>query len=126
MTAVPAAQRKSILVVSRHAHPGSSLPRAALDTALAAAAFDQPVSLLFQGEAVLQLLPAQDSRATGVRNLRKVIDSLPLYDIDTLYVDATAAAAFGLQQDTLPAGAQWLDASAMQALLARHDHVLGF
>ncbi|MFO7553309.1 MAG: sulfurtransferase complex subunit TusC [Haliea sp.] len=126
MSPVPAAARKSILVVSRHAHPGSSLPRSALDTALAAAAFDQPVALLFQGEGVLQLLPGQDSRAAGVRNLRKVIDSLPLYDIETLYVDAAAAYALGLPRDVLPAGAQWLDAAGVQALLARHDHVLGF
>lgn len=120
------AARKSLLVVSRHAHPGSSLPRSALDTALAAAAFDQPVTLLFQGEGVMQLLSAQDSRAVGVRNLRKVIDSLPLYEIETVFVDAAAAASFGLAGDSLPAGAQWLDAVGMRALLARHDHVLGF
>lgn len=120
------AARKSILVVSRHAHPGSSLPRSALDTALAAAAFDQPVALLFLGEGVLQLLPAQDSSAAGVRNLRKVLDSLPLYEIETVYVDGAAAAAFGLARDALPAGAEWLDAADMRALLARHDHVLGF
>lgn len=118
--------RKSLLVVSRHAHPGSSLPRSALDTALAAAAFDQPVTLLFQGEGVMQLLSAQDSRAAGVRNLRKVIDSLPLYEIETVFVDAAAAASFGLAGDSLPPGAQWLDAVGMRALLARHDHVLGF
>lgn len=126
MNTVSAALRKSILVVSRHAHPGSSLPRSALDTALAAAAFDQPVALLFQGEGVLQLLPAQDSGAAGVRNLRKVLDSLPLYEIETVYVDGTAAAAFGLDRDSLPAGSEWLDAAGMRALLARHDHVLGF
>jgi tRNA 2-thiouridine synthesizing protein C len=126
MTAPAAAGRKSILVVSRHAHPGSSLPRSALDTALAAAAFDLPVALLFLGEGVLQLLSAQDSSAAGVRNLRKVLDSLPLYEIETVYVDAAAAAAFGLQRDALPPQAEWLDAPGMQALLARHDHVLGF
>lgn len=126
MTAPAAAGRKSILVVSRHAHPGSSLPRSALDTALAAAAFDQPVTLLFLGEGVLQLLPGQDSGAAGVRNLRKVLDSLPLYEIETVYVDAAAAAAFGLQRDALPPQTEWLDAAGMQALLARHDHVLGF
>ena len=126
MNTVAGAARKSILVVSRHAHPGSSLPRSALDTALAAAAFDQPVALLFQGEGVLQLLPAQDSSAAGVRNLRKVLDSLPLYEIETVYVDGAAAAVFGLKRDTLPTGAEWLDAAGMRALLVRHDHVLGF
>ncbi len=126
MNPVAEHSRKSILVVSRHAHPGSSLPRSALDTALAAAAFDQPVTLLFQGEGVLQLLPAQDARAAGVRNLRKVIDSLPLYDIETVYVDAAAATAFGVAPDTLPASTQWLDPAGIRALLISHDHVLGF
>ncbi|MEQ9465375.1 MAG: sulfurtransferase complex subunit TusC [Haliea sp.] len=126
MSPVAEHSRKSILVVSRHAHPGSSLPRSALDTALAAAAFDQPVTLLFQGEGVLQLLPAQDSRAAGVRNLRKVIDSLPLYDIEAVYVDSAAASAFGIAPDTLPASARWLDAAGIRELMASHDHVLGF
>jgi tRNA 2-thiouridine synthesizing protein C len=126
MTAPAAAGRKSILVVNRHAHPGSSLPRSALDTALAAAAFDQPVALLFLGEGVLQLLPAQDSRPAGVRNLRKVLDSLPLYEIETVYVDAAAAATFGLEGEALPPQAECLDAAGIRELLVRHDHVLGF
>ena len=41
-------------------------------------------------------------------------------------MDAAAASALGLPRDVLPAGAQWLDAAGVQALLARHDHVLGF
>ncbi|MDP4916715.1 MAG: DsrE family protein, partial [Haliea sp.] len=77
-----AAARKSVLVVTRHAQPARSLARAALDTALATAAFEQPVNLLFLGAGVLQLIPHQDSSAVGVRNLRKVIDSMPLYDVE--------------------------------------------
>lgn len=118
--------RSSLLVISRHAHQGSSLARAALDTALSCAAFEQPVTLLFQGEGVLQLLSGQDSSALGLRNLRKVLDSLPLYDIDTIYVDASAAAEFALETDRLPANAQLLDQRAQQQLLEQHDHVLAF
>ncbi len=117
---------QSVLVISRHAHQGSSLARAALDTALSCAAFEQPVALLFQGEGVLQLLPEQDCSALGVRNLRKVIDSLPLYDIDCIYVDAVAATEFALATDQLPANARLLDGPALQRLLAQHDHVLAF
>ncbi|QIB67386.1 sulfurtransferase complex subunit TusC [Kineobactrum salinum] len=118
--------RQSILVISRHAHQGSSLARAALDTALSCAAFEQPVALLFQGEGVLQLLPEQDCSALRVRNLRKVIDSLPLYDIDCIYVDAEAATEFALSADQLPACARLLDGPALQRLLTQHDHVLAF
>ena len=69
-------------MVVRHSPYGSSLARASLDVALAAAAFEQPVKLLFMGDGVLQLLPEQDSRAIGQKNIGRLLSSLPLYDID--------------------------------------------
>ena len=44
------AARKRALVIIRHSPYGSSLGRAALDTALAMAAFEQPVDILFMGD----------------------------------------------------------------------------
>ena len=46
MTAAP---KKTVLIVLRHSPYGSGLAKAALDTALATAAFDQAVDLLFIG-----------------------------------------------------------------------------
>lgn len=117
---------KGVLVVTRHPQLGRSLARAALDTALATAAFDQPVNLLFLGAGVLQLLPEQDSSAVGVRNLRKVIDSMPLYDLEQCYVDADAAQRYGLISADLPAGAILVDRTAQRALCDSHHHILGF
>jgi tRNA 2-thiouridine synthesizing protein C len=115
-----------VLVVTRHPQPGRSLARAALDTALATAAFDQPVTLLFLGAGVLQLLPQQDSASVGVRNLRKVIDSMPLYDLEHYYVDAEAAEHFGLTAEDLPSGAMLVDRDAQRSLFDNHQHILGF
>ena len=118
--------RKSQLIVIRHAPYGDSLARASLDAALAAAVFDQKVDLLFLGEGVLQLLPAQDSTVIGARNIAKLIDSLPLYGIEVVYVDATALARFAISADDLPQEVDLLGDTAIHQLMSQHDHVMGF
>ncbi|WP_116364174.1 sulfurtransferase complex subunit TusC [Parahaliea mediterranea] len=115
-----------LLLVTRSAPYGASLARSALDTALAAAAFDRAPGLLFLGEGVLQLLPAQDAAASQTRNHGKVLDSLPLYDVSQLYVDATALTHYGLQAMALPAAAQLVDAAAIRALLEGCEQILSF
>ncbi|MEH6582167.1 MAG: sulfurtransferase complex subunit TusC [Halioglobus sp.] len=120
------AGKKSQLIIVRHSPYGNSLARAGLDAALSAAAFDQPVQLLFLGEGVLQLLSAQDSSAIASRNIFKLIGSLPLYGIETLHVDADAMGRYAIELSELPVGARPLDRSAMRQLITEHDHVLGF
>jgi tRNA 2-thiouridine synthesizing protein C len=117
---------KRLLLLIRHSPYGSSLARASIDVALAAAAFDQAVSLLFVGDGVLQLVPDQDTQQQGVRNLGKLLASLPLYDIEQVYVDAEAADRYHLDLTTAPVSAQALDRQAMSRLLLTHDHLMGF
>lgn len=119
-------QRKRQLVVIRHSPYGSSLARAALDAALAAAAFDQPVDLLFMGDGVLQLLPDQQSEGLGVKNIGRLLASLPLYGIEQVYADADAVARFGLDLGAAPVPARAVDDTAMRQLLGEYDHLLGF
>lgn len=118
--------KKKLLVVIRHSPYGSSLAKAALDLGLAAAAFEQVVDLLFLGDGVLQLLPDQNSHVLGVKNIGRQLASLPLYDIDSVYVDAHAAASYHLDLEKAPVAARPLDASEMQQLMASADHLLGF
>ncbi|MCB1695855.1 MAG: sulfurtransferase complex subunit TusC [Halioglobus sp.] len=117
---------KRTLVLIRHSPYGSSLARASVDVALATAAFEQPVNLLFVGDGVLQLLSGQDCEALGVKNLGRLLSSLPLYDIDHVYVDAEAAARYQLDLDAAPVAALPLDPGAMAELVSTHDHLLGF
>jgi tRNA 2-thiouridine synthesizing protein C len=123
---VNAANKKSLLVVVRRSPYGSSLARASLDVALAAAAFEQPVSLLFMGDGVLQLLAEQDSKAIGVKNIGRLLASLPLYDIERVYVDAEAATSYGIDLGNTPVATQALDGPGMHQLMAGCDHLLGF
>jgi tRNA 2-thiouridine synthesizing protein C len=116
--------RKKIAVVCRRPPYGSSYPREALDMALAAAAFDQEVSLLFVGDGVWQLVRGQ--LPTGQKSLEKQLGALPLYDVDKLYVDAEALAARQLHPAELVLPATPLAAPELAALLAAQDVVLGF
>jgi tRNA 2-thiouridine synthesizing protein C len=116
--------KKRIAVVCRHSPYGGSYPREALDTALAAAAFDQPVTLVFMGDGVWQLLPEQ--RPDSGKSLEKQLGALPLYDIDTLYVEAESLAQRGLDAAELALPVQVLSSTALADLLAGQDVVLGF
>jgi tRNA 2-thiouridine synthesizing protein C len=121
-----AKDRKSMLLVIRHSPYGSSLAKAALDVALAAAAFEQEVDLLFMGDGVLQLLPEQDSAELGRKNIGRQWASLPLYDINTVHVDAAAAARYNIELDKLTVKSRALDAKGIHQLMAGFDHLLGF
>ncbi len=119
------AAKKPVLVVMRHSPYGSSLAKAAVDVALAAAAFEQAVDLLFIGEGVLQLLPGQESHKLGKKNIGRQLASLPLYDIELVYVDAEAALRYQLDIASSPVNAQLLGPQEMRQLMVGYDHLLG-
>lgn len=118
--------KKSFLFICRRAPYGNSLAREALDVALTAATFDQTVAMLFTGDGVLQLLAQQNPAAIGQKALDKQLAALPLYDIDTIYVDAAALSARGFEASQLNLPVQLLSAEQMTAQIAAHDVVMGF
>lgn len=115
---------KSMLLVVRHSPYGSGLARAAVDFALACGAFEQDVTLLFTGAGVLQLKDSQDGNGLGLKDIGKQLASLPLYDIESVCVDADAAARYGVDLADAPVAAHALDAAAVKTLFTHHDHVI--
>jgi len=120
------ASQKRNLVVIRHAPYGSGLSRAAVDAALAMAAFEQPVTVLFLGDGVLQLVPSQDSQRIGLKNIGRLLASFPLYGIEQVYADAQALRRYGMDPLAAPVSTVPLEGDAVRALLCGHDHLLGF
>ena len=119
-------ERRRTLIVVRRAPYGSSLSRASLDAALALAAFDQLVDILFMGDGVLHLLPDQMSSEIGAKNVGKLLSSLPLYDIDSVYLDSNAADQYQIDTAHIPLTAHRLDNAGITLLLAEYDHLIGF
>lgn len=118
-------QPKQLLVVVRRTPYGSSLARTALDAALAMAAFEQPVQLLFLGEGVLQLVPDQHSQSVGARNMSGLLASLPMYDIETVYADEASALRYGLDLAGAPVPTEALSAAQVHQMMIESDHILG-
>lgn len=117
---------KKIVIVISHSPYGSSIARAGLDAALATAVFDQSIELLFTGEGVFNLLPEQHSEALGVKNIGKLLGSLPLYDIETVHADGESLRRFGLDERRLVVPVLALDRTQVHALLDAADHLVSF
>ncbi|QFU76107.1 sulfurtransferase complex subunit TusC [Halioglobus maricola] len=116
--------KKRYLVLMRRAPYGSSLARASVDLALAMGAFEQDFDLLFTGDGVLQLIPDQASENIGQKNIGRALSSLPLVDIEEVYVESAALARHGLTAADLVLPAIALDDTAVKALLNDCDHLV--
>lgn len=116
--------RKKILFVLQRAPYGSSSARESLDAALAAAAFEQDVQLLFSGEGVWQLLPNQQADAIASKDIGKMLQALAYYDIDRVYADAQSLAERGLAAETLAMAVTPVAAHALQQLFRDADCVI--
>jgi len=121
-----ARERKKILLICRRAPYGNELARAALDVALAGGAFEQDIDVLFMDDAVWQLLPDQDAAKIGRRNIHRTLRSMPLYGIETFYVEDASLRARRLKPSRLEGNLELLDAAALPAFVESHDHVLSF
>jgi tRNA 2-thiouridine synthesizing protein C len=118
--------KKSVLLVLTHSPYGTSLARASLDVALANAAFEQSVDLLFLGDGVLQLQPDQDGGPLGIKARGRQLASLPLYDINSVYVDAEASTRYNLDLARAPLDTQTVDPRQIHELMVAYNHLLSF
>ncbi len=118
-------EKKRSLIIMRHSPYGSSLARASVDLALAMGAFEQNYDLLFMGAGVLQLVTGQDSEQIGLKNIGRALSSLPLYDMEAVYVDAAALARYGLGEADLVLPVVLLDDTGLRNFLNDADHLIG-
>jgi tRNA 2-thiouridine synthesizing protein C len=118
------AARRSVLVVCRSAPYGCARARDAIDVAMAFAAFEQPVTLLFLGDGVLALARGQHPEAALSRNIEKLLGTLADYGVDAVHADADALCARGLAPQDLALDVQADSAAALRELFATHELVL--
>ena len=117
---------KKILFIMRHPPYGTSLAREALEAVLAAGSFEQQVSVLFTGDGVLQLVEQQDPAAITQKNHHAMLQALPMYDVDQLFVDQHSLNKRQLMGEHINPAITLIDNAAIQQLMARHDHILSF
>lgn len=117
---------KKILVVLSQSPYCGSLAREAIDYCLAAAAFEQNIQLLFTGDAVLQLLKDQHPESIDQKNLSKTLSALPIYGVNTFYVDQDALTHYRLTDKHLCLPITKVTPNQMADMLASASHTLNF
>lgn len=114
------------LFILRQTPYSSHLAREALDMALAFAAFDQEVALLFMGDAVYQLVEQQNTQQHGVKNIAKTLDSLALFDIEKIYICHESLKQRQLDKVQIKPFVQQLQAVDIERLISLSHKVFNF
>ena len=117
---------KSVLLISRQAPWAGVAAAEALDIALAAGAFDLPLSVLFIDAGVLQLVAQQQSQILEQKDLSANLQALPMFGIEQLYASQHCLNARGVCQTQLAVPAELLDDVQIQQLIRQFDHVMMF
>ncbi|MFQ3201987.1 MAG: tRNA 2-thiouridine synthesizing protein C [Zhongshania sp.] len=105
---------------------GHSFAREALDMALATAAFDQKVSIVFLQDAIYQLLAANDAPRVEEKPHTGVINALPLYDIEYIYYLEQDRQTRHIKEIELVPHAAAISPVALEELMANADRIQSF
>jgi tRNA 2-thiouridine synthesizing protein C len=116
----------STLFLLRSEPLGGTRLRAGLDAVLGFAVFGQSPTVMFSQDAVLALCPRGTGADQGVPDLRKLIDSFPLYDVETIWVDGDSLAQRAVNPARLPAFARIATAEDRRRLIASAPAVLSY
>jgi|FLOH01.1.fsa_nt_gi tRNA 2-thiouridine synthesizing protein C len=98
----------------------------ALEMAMALAAFEHKVSLLFQGAGIFWLLNTQEARKPGGKSPAKIINALPMYDCETVYYAEDDLQAFNIPVASINKLAQPLSNPQIPSLLSSAQYCLSF
>ncbi|MDY0207280.1 MAG: sulfurtransferase complex subunit TusC [Pseudomonas sp.] len=115
---------QSVLLISRQAPWAGIAAAEALDIALAAGAFDLPLSMLFMDDGVFQLLAQQQPQILEQKDLSANLQALPMFGIEQLYVAQQCLSERGLADSSLAIEAERLDDLQIQQLIRQFDHVI--
>lgn len=115
---------KHLLYIFKSAPYDSPVAQEGLDALLAAAIFDQQLSVLFIDEGVFQLVSQQDP--SQQKNHAKMLQALAMYDINQCYIHMPSAELRGLDASHYCIPVESLDDTGTRALVASADHALSF
>jgi tRNA 2-thiouridine synthesizing protein C len=118
---------KKLLIISRRPPYGSSLPREALDVALAASVYDQDIGILFMDDGIFQLLKNQSPEDISQKNIASMLPALSLYGIDNIYAHKQSMDERSLTSNELALDdIKILTSEDVEKLLDQQDHLLSF
>ena len=115
---------KSYLFLMRSYPHGGIRVQETLDMILTAAAMDRSVSLLFLDEGVFQLLHGQAPEALGCKHIAPIFQALPIYDVESFWIEAESLEERGVAQRQLILPAKSIARDDVARLIENHDIVV--
>jgi len=115
---------RNILILQQHSPFNRSNAREALDLALAMAAVEHSVSILFCDDAVYQLLPTTEHSDVKLKAYQRSFKLFSLYDIEQVYVCQQALSTRGIYVEQLNINVTVLDENGIAALVASQHQVI--
>lgn len=115
--------RKTISFISRSTPYGQGRAKACLDMVLSTAVFEQKVNFIFMDDGLWQLKRQQDPASIDSKDLSAAFAALPLYDVDTVYVDVDSMHRRGLELDALVVPATAVSVAQIGELIRQSDVV---
>lgn len=122
----PETTDRNVLVICTKSPYNSSLARESLDYCLAAAAFDQNLTLLYTGDAVLQLLKNQNTDEIQHNNMSKNLAALPIYGVNKVYVEANSLSQYGISENDICLPFETVDNEQIAAIITSANLILNF
>jgi tRNA 2-thiouridine synthesizing protein C len=92
---------KKILFVLRKPPHSGAYSQEMLDVIMTVAAFDQEVSVLLLDNAVFQIKKHQNPARLGLKDTEAMFKALPIYNVQSLYVEKESLQERGLEKDDL-------------------------
>ena len=117
-------KRKRILFLLTRPPYASARALETLESVLVAGVFEQEVSVLFKGAGVYQLLKGQKGSAVGQRTVGKVLEALPEYEVERIFVCARSMRRVDIEEADLCVPVQRLDDGGQRDLIAGQDAVV--
>jgi tRNA 2-thiouridine synthesizing protein C len=115
---------RNILIVQQHSPFNCSSGREALDLALALAAVEHSVSMLFCADAVYQLLATTDQADFKLKAYPRGFSLFGLYDIEQVFVCQQALTTRRIDTEQLSIAVTPLDRAGITALISNQHQVI--
>ena len=115
--------KKFLFIISCPVYQGVQ-PREILDQLMVMGAFEQQVAVLFTDDAVFQLSANQAPDIIHSVHIGKWLQALPLYDIDTFFVESESLDERGMSVDNLVLPVKTIHRCELSSLLNQYHQVV--
>lgn len=119
-------KQKTFLIILTKAPAGTEAGTLALDSALAAAAFDQPTTLLFRGDGVWHLGKTQNTSSLGSKATHPMFGLMEMYGVEKAWVCERSATERTLRQSELACAPEMVSEQQISEAIASADSVWVF